>query len=106
VLAGAAAAIALAVSAAFGILLETKGMDLPATNDLSPEKGAPSTPAVVPTTPSPSRTVVPTAKPPSTLSTSASEQKQSAHGGPGKAKAGDGSKQHESKPGKPKKPKP
>jgi serine/threonine protein kinase len=106
VLAGAAAAIALAVSAALGILLETKGMDLPATNDLSPEKGAPSTPAVVPTTPSASRTVVPTAKPPNTRSTSASEASQA---GPAKAKggdeAGDGSKQHKSKSGKTK-PKP
>ncbi|TCO51308.1 serine/threonine-protein kinase [Kribbella antiqua] len=102
VLAGAAAGIALAVSAALGIVLDTQGMDLPATDELNPN---PTIPAVVPTTPSTSRAVVPTTKPPSTRSTTASELKPSTQGKPGKAKAGEGSKEHKSKSGKSKKPK-
>jgi eukaryotic-like serine/threonine-protein kinase len=86
VLAGAAAAFALAASATLGFLLETRGVDLPATDSLIPEKGAATTPAVVvPRTPATSRPVDPATNRPQTRS--ASEHGPSSNPGPGNAKA-------------------
>jgi len=109
--AGIAAAVALAVSATVGILLETRGVELPATNDLSPGQGAATTP-VVPRTPaiqtseprkseqSPParRTPSPSARRPSSTVLS---QDNSGHGN-----AKPGPKDDRSHRGKPKKPKP
>ncbi|MEV0283186.1 MULTISPECIES: protein kinase [unclassified Kribbella] len=75
VIAGIAAGIALVASATIGIILETRGVELPATNDLQPVT-TPDTP----TAPQPTR---PTPTAPSTRPTTVQE-----HAGPAKAKAG------------------
>ncbi|MFF0344745.1 serine/threonine-protein kinase [Kribbella sp. NPDC004875] len=62
-LAGVGAVFALVVAATVGIVLETRGSELPATNDFAPaEPARPPTLAVVPqrTTPTPVRTSSPT----------------------------------------------
>jgi serine/threonine-protein kinase len=108
VFAGVAAGIALAVSAALGILLETKGVRVPATTELAPGNGVATTPAVVPTapvTPAP-RPTRPTPTAPGSPSTT-----QQTDSRPGAAKAGPkdrkaGEKPKPAKPGKPKKTKP
>ncbi len=87
VLAAAAATFALAASATLGLLLETKRVDVPATDALVPEKGAATTPAVVPGTPSTSRPADPATSRPAT-SSSTSGQGKSGNSGPGNSKAG------------------
>ncbi|TCC54985.1 serine/threonine protein kinase [Kribbella pittospori] len=107
VLAGVAAALALSVSATLGIILETRGVEVPVTNDLTPGRGAANPPAVTQTTvtvkPTPSRpqTSAPTANRPHTPSASKSHRrtgKSSELAPPAKDKPA------KTKPGKPKKP--
>jgi serine/threonine-protein kinase len=86
VLAGAAAAFALVASATVGLLLETKGVEVPATNELVPGKSA-TTPVVVSGTPTTSRPVPPPTSQPKTPT--ASDRGQSGNSGPGNAKTDD-----------------
>ncbi|MFI7062513.1 serine/threonine-protein kinase [Kribbella sp. NPDC050124] len=74
VVAAIAAGIALVLSATIGIILETRGVQLPATNDLQPV----TTPGT-PTAPPPTR--------PSPTTTSSRPTTEQEHSGPGKAKA-------------------
>jgi serine/threonine-protein kinase len=88
-LAGTAAGIALATSVTVGILLETKGVELPETTDLSPQEGIVTPSAVIPTKPSTPRPSTPPGSRPATRSTpAAEEQTSSGNSGPGKPKAG------------------
>ncbi|MEU4605672.1 serine/threonine-protein kinase [Kribbella sp. NPDC023972] len=86
VLAGLAAATALAVSATLGILLDTKGTRLPTTNELLPGNGTATTPAVVPTTRATPKTTGPV--PTASSSRPTTQQQTQDDSGPGKAKAG------------------
>jgi serine/threonine-protein kinase len=120
VLAGLAAATALAVSATLGILLDTKGTRLPTTNELVPGNGTATTPAVVPATratpavvPATRATPKTTGPAPTASSSRPTRQQQTQDdSGPGKAKAGPqdrsagekgGEEAKSDKPGKPEK---
>lgn len=85
VIAGIAAGIALVVSATIGIILETRGVQLPATNDLQPVT-TPATPrAPQPTRPSPT---APTPTASSSRPAAVQEHTRQERTSPGKAKAG------------------
>ncbi|GAB2650914.1 hypothetical protein GCM10009743_28680 [Kribbella swartbergensis] len=101
VLAGLAATCALVVSATVGFLLETRGVEVPATNELVPGNGTATTPAVVPGTPATSRPAPPPTRRPTTSTPSARES--SGNSGPGNSEAEEksGPDKGEKKSGKP-----
>lgn len=104
VLAGVGAAVALALSAAAGLALETRGVDLPATNDFSPNQ-APVTPSVTPqrTPAPPATTAVRTVTRTTSIPNHPQPRPKSRSANPKPAPA-EHPKPH--KPGKPKKSKP
>ena len=98
VFAGVGAALALALSAAGGLVLDTRGVDLPATSDSSPTETPPVTPR---TTPPPTATV-PTVTHKTTITNHPQPPPRSS---PAKAKPAPGDHPSQGKPEKPKGPK-
>jgi eukaryotic-like serine/threonine-protein kinase len=97
VLAGIGAALALAISAASGLVLDTRGVELPATNDISPVK----TPSASPRSTPPPTTVRTVTRTPTITHHSKPPPAPSS----GKAKPPPDDHPKSGKPGKPKKPK-
>jgi serine/threonine-protein kinase len=111
-LAGAAAAVALTASATAGIFLETKGLELPATAELSPQQSGSTLPAVIPAKVSTPRPSTPSSSRPTTTAGPTSVPVSASSSGAGRSKAetrADKSSQrgeqnksgHEGKQGKP-----